>query len=168
MIALMIPSRIVCAARIYFGTDTHIDPLVIGCILAAFPAPSVRAQFVPWLLLALMWWQPADLFTWKVAATGPLCAWIIAASISSGTHNLLASEPARWLGQRSYSLYLWHVPVMKVLLLSHVGAVERALIGVPISMLLAMASHDWIEQLRHKNRDQLFAMFKFVPSEPKI
>jgi peptidoglycan/LPS O-acetylase OafA/YrhL len=59
---------------------------------------------------------------------------------------------------------------MKILVLSHFDGLAIAAIGAPVSVLLAMASYSLIELpfLQLKHRGQLFAMFKIVPSEPKM
>jgi len=66
---------------------------------------------------------------------------------------LLASRPAVWLGDRSYSWYLWHWPV---LVLGSVwperpGAAGTSLL-VALSLLLAAASFRWIERPIWKGR----------------
>lgn len=66
---------------------------------------------------------------------------------------ILGSRPAVWLGDRSYSLYLWHWPV---LLLGTVWPRHPDGIGIALllclSLLIATASHRWIEQPFWKGR----------------
>ncbi|MGR6965962.1 acyltransferase family protein [Geodermatophilus sp. URMC 61] len=89
-------------------------------------------------------WQAA----WPVA-----CALVLLVVADSGgrhgVHRLLGLQPLRWLGARSYALYLWHWPVL-VLYLVHTGrespSVEGATAVVLLSLVLAEATHRLVEQ----------------------
>lgn len=103
--------------RVYFGPDTHADGLVVGAALAAarrrwglavgewagqlgcaaiLPASVVGWQFVrPWAI----WGEPL----FEIAAALLIAAAVSETALSSG----LSSKPMVWIGQRSYSLYLW-------------------------------------------------------------
>jgi peptidoglycan/LPS O-acetylase OafA/YrhL len=53
--------------------------------------------------------------------------------------------PAVWLGQRSYSVYLWQAPVL-ALLLPVAGSLWLAvLVSFPLTIGAACASYKWIE-----------------------
>ena len=89
-------------------------------------------------------WQAA----WPVA-----CALVLLVVADSGgrhgVHRFLGLRPLRWLGDRSYALYLWHWPVL-VLYLVHTGreapSVEGATVVVLLSLVLAEATHRLVEQ----------------------
>jgi peptidoglycan/LPS O-acetylase OafA/YrhL len=76
----------------------------------------------------------------------------------------LASAPARWLGRRSYSLYLWHWPV--IMLMRWTVGLERwtlMLLAVVISLTLALISFHLIENpFRHSG------MLKGISNRVKI
>jgi peptidoglycan/LPS O-acetylase OafA/YrhL len=83
-------------------------------------------------------------------------ALIIAAgklSADAGLTRLLQSRPFVWIGDRSYSIYLWHWPV---LILGNSFGVSRSIAGlvmlVLLSVLLAAMSYRYIEYPFWKGR----------------
>lgn len=90
-------------------------------------------------------WAPVPLSVLAVIASVLLIGW--PGAVATPVHALLSSPPARWIGQRSYSLYLWHWPVF-VMFRWTVGLEPplHALGAVLLSFLLAELSFRWIEQ----------------------
>ncbi len=74
-------------------------------------------------------------------------------SASSVSNRVLASEYFVWVGDRSYSLYLWHWPV---LLLGDAFGVTRGVVGtaalIAVSLFLASASYQLVERPFWKGR----------------
>ena len=58
----------------------------------------------------------------------------------------LASHPMRWLGDRSYSWYLWHWPLIVFATLIWPDTTLAAVLAAAISLPVAMAAYRWIEQ----------------------
>jgi peptidoglycan/LPS O-acetylase OafA/YrhL len=119
-------------ARLYYGSDTHAAGLLLGAALACAPglAEVGRARLarrgadalavaalaglgaLAWQLAA---WR-AELYPWGFAMTALLSAGAIAGAAQPGSRSaqVLGVAPLRWLGLRSYSVYLWHWPVLVV------------------------------------------------------
>ncbi|MBV7294696.1 acyltransferase [Corynebacterium sp. TAE3-ERU12] len=165
--------------RVYYGTDTHIFGLGLGAALAfalTTRAPSPIADSWPFDrgpaqnqalaavvgilgllgLIALFFVLPdtatityrGGLFLASVCTAGLLLAVVRGAGPTAG---LFALAPLRWLGERSFSLYLWHWPVMVLVSAVLVRSPLRdvpALAGVAslvISLPLSAWSYRWIE-----------------------
>ncbi|MGY1849161.1 MULTISPECIES: acyltransferase family protein [unclassified Blastococcus] len=67
----------------------------------------------------------------------------------AGAHRVLSSPVARWLGSRSYVLYLWHWPIL-VLYLVHTGreapSIKGAAAVIALSLLLSEATYRLVER----------------------
>jgi peptidoglycan/LPS O-acetylase OafA/YrhL len=122
-------------SRVYYGTDTRASGLLLGSALALGWAPwQPRERAAPaligWLdragigallvlLLLFLRVDQAQAFLYRggFALLGLATATLIAGTIAPGARILpllLDNRPLRWVGERSYSLYLWHWPIFTV------------------------------------------------------
>ena len=156
------------ASRVYYGTDTRMVSLLTGAFAALLVAnPRVRAALVDRsrllaaagsaafvvLVLGAVFSDGASptLGRGTIQAAAFSEAVLVSALVlgSSALATLLAWSPLVWVGRRSYSLYLWHLPVF-VFLPSELGPWETLAIGTPIALLLAHVSYEMIEHpFRH-------------------
>jgi peptidoglycan/LPS O-acetylase OafA/YrhL len=148
-------------SRVYYGTDTRAAGLLVGAALAlAWPPRLVRSlaarraepwrdllglgaigtliyilvtthEFVPWL------YQGGFLLV-DLAAAAAIVA--VARPGARVCRALLGVAPLRWVGERSYSIYLWHWPVF---MLTRPGLdvplESLLLIGLRLGVTLALA-----------------------------
>ncbi|GAA2696284.1 MULTISPECIES: acyltransferase family protein [Actinosynnema] len=159
----------------YFITPTRMWELGIGGLLAiGLPrlALSRTARLVTgWLGLAAVL-AAAFLFTTAMQFPGwiallPVLGAAALLAAGSGTGDggvsaLLARQPLRYLGDISYSLYLWHWPVLVFLLefqgAAHLSA-EWALVAAAASVALAALSTRLVETpLRHLRPRAAYAL----------
>ena len=119
-------------ARVYYGLDTRLAEMMVGAFLGVcYPMlrrgrDHVRSweDGVSWVLLALF--VVACFFVsgsshllfrggFLVCALG--CALVVRAALSGETlvGRFLSARPLAWLGRRSFSLFLWHYPLLRLM-----------------------------------------------------
>lgn len=131
--------------RVIEGPDTRSLGLAIGCLVALVPFRPSR--FVPLVALAV-----AGLLVANGVPSGipslvfcGCAAIVLLEAVSDGSHlaTLLSWKPLAALGLISYSLYLWHVPVLDVV---GNGSAGRQVAAIAVSLLLACASYRYVER----------------------
>ena len=154
-------------SRVYYGTDTHAAGLLVGAALAlTWPMARLtsaprgfvrRLDYLGVAGLVVLGWAVGH-FSGADPAVYPLGLAVVAlaaggltvAAAAPGTVSaLLSLPPLRWLGVRSYGIYLWHWPVIAV-----TAAVTGGRPAVPwlwaaeaaIAVALAAASWTWLEE----------------------
>lgn len=159
-------------SRVYYGTDTRVQSLAIGALLATIAARKgavdgrVGRAFLHGAalgaaaVLALVWTTTSERDAWQYrggfAATALLVA-IVIASVTQPEHPgplgaALSLRPVRWVGTISYGLYLWHWPVYVLLDEARTGRTGGALVALRLTVTLAVsvASYTLVERpIRH-------------------
>ena len=156
--------------RVYEGTDTRAFGLFIGAALAMvwpsrrLAAPARRARvlldgagFAGLAVIALMIWRVGQYSPFAYRG-GLVVLSLAAAAVTAGAAApgslvglTLGWRPLRWIGVRSYGIYLWHYPV--IVLTSPPDAGEdlpRAAVQIAASVILAALSWRFVEEpVRH-------------------
>jgi peptidoglycan/LPS O-acetylase OafA/YrhL len=121
--------------RVYYGTDTHVMGLMLGAALAfVYAAPHRAWTTSTWwaehrrqvaaaalvTLLGLMALGGEDsALTFRggilLASVATTALVLVVVERPGRLRALLELPPARWIGARSYGIYLWHWPVFLVI-----------------------------------------------------
>jgi peptidoglycan/LPS O-acetylase OafA/YrhL len=159
--------------RIYFGTDTRFDELLVGC-LASTLYVNRREQAVLAKRLLMMATVGAGLFLvyrifkvdqwtfWTTRITLTLVALattvVIYGCVTDSFLALKRALSARWLvfvGKISYSLYLWHIPVDIVLRKATALSRWQLTVSEFVAVFIAaLASYFLVERTFLKRRKQ--------------
>lgn len=144
-------------ARAYFATDTRLWQFALGSCLVLLPwlpkvkpaSGSVLASTGVLLLLAAAFLIDESVVYPGVAALVPAVgAFLVIALGSNGVvGHVLASRPFTFFGDISYSLYLWHWPLLvlgEVFLVENFGTIPRFLV-IGVSVLLALFTKVMVE-----------------------
>lgn len=160
-------------SRVYYGTDTRAAGLLVGAALAMVWSPWRLSRHVPSRarmaldaagvagLAGLAWllWRVSEFSELLYRGGFLLCALATALVIAVAAHPaghigpLLDRQPLRWIGERSYGLYLWHFPIFAVtrpqLDIPVDGAANLAL-RLALTVAVAECSYRYVEQpVRH-------------------
>ena len=151
-------------ARIYFGLDTRVDSLMFGAILAFLLHQSMVRERIPrWLV-----WVGLSLIGAGCLMPHGIQVRAMPTVVGVGTAIVMYSIAqdegfapfswrwVRWIGKRSYGLYLYQAPVNVFLLLTVTREKWIQLFVIAGTFLVAALSYHYIEQpfLRLKDRDR--------------
>ncbi len=119
------------ASRIYFGTDTHAFGLatgaVLGCLLHMYPSgaggrarlrESLGCMALVLVIAAMILLHEWDGFLYRGGyLVMAVLAGVVTFAATADEGLLVAAlgwRPIRWIGRRSYAIYLWHWPLLLV------------------------------------------------------
>ncbi len=146
----------------YMNTFARAHALLIGAAAGAFtvdrggslrgggiarrlaPAAAVLA-----LTLVAFSSERSDwLFRWGFPMFAVAAVIVVVAVADGAWSRVLASRPMRWVGDRSYGIYLWHWPVIVLLdaQRTSIDGIALAVARVAVSVALADLSYRFVEQ----------------------
>ncbi len=160
-------------SRVYYGTDTRALELLIGAALAAvwpsrrlkaaIPAQARRvieaAGVAGLVIIGVMIWQTEQFSSFLYHGGFVLLSIGTALAVAAMAHpaarlgRIVGCTPMRWIGERSYGIYLWHFPI--IVLTTPTGAtttkdLPRNCAQVAATFVVAALSWTYIENpIRH-------------------
>lgn len=171
-------------SRVYYGTDTRMFSLLIGAALAivwpckklsrnvSAPARIVMdtVGFLGLGVLILLMYQMNEydemLYYGGFAIIALITAVVIAvlAHPNSILGKLMGSKPLTFLGVRSYSLYVWHFPVIILTtpkVITEGVSVSHTVLQLAASFILALLSYKYIEEPFRRGRSKKMQQIQY-------
>ncbi|HEC2217441.1 TPA: acetyltransferase [Staphylococcus delphini] len=178
MMVLYVPNENV--ARVYFGTDTRIQTLLMGVLLAlVWPPFQLKAKVnrkmrmmidtagvvglaILFICFKFVSETNSILYYGGFFLISAVTLLVIASSVHPSGYfaKFLGNKVFTFIGSRSYSLYLWHYPI--IVLIHHQfvqGQIPPLVYVVEILLMILMAefSYKFIEQPFRKEGFNIFA-----------
>ncbi|HET7418030.1 MAG TPA: acyltransferase family protein [Solirubrobacterales bacterium] len=172
-------------SRLYFGTDTRAGGLLFGAALAmVWPSRKLSRRIAPGArntldalgvlglaVIALMIWRTGELSPFLYRGGFMILSLATVLVLMPLTHpacrlgSVLGAPPLRWVGVRSYGIYLWQTPI--IVLTSpgaqHEDNLVRSLLQVAAIMAVAALSWRFLEEpIRHGAIGRFFARRRAV------
>ncbi|ROP73580.1 peptidoglycan/LPS O-acetylase OafA/YrhL [Frigoribacterium sp. PhB107] len=143
----------------YFDSVARLWELAAGA-LCAFARPVAQRMCLPLrravvlagqgvLVLSLVVIDPSSSFPWPWALLPVLgaCAIVVGGSGRlGGVETVLVSSPARWVGRRSYSIYLWHFPVIVFAESLGLRGLPAVAGGLVVTLVLSVLTFRFVEE----------------------
>jgi peptidoglycan/LPS O-acetylase OafA/YrhL len=170
-------------SRVYYGTDTRACELLVGAALAmVWPSRRLQSNVTAgarWLLdgLGVVGLAVIGLMVWRVGEYDSflyrggflllaLATMLVVAALAHPACRLgpvLGWGAMRWIGVRSYGIYLWHFPI--VVLTTPAGERGTSLLrdALQVAAIFAVAALSWRyveEPIRHGALGRLWAQVR--------
>lgn len=151
---------------IYFNPIFNVAPLLMGCMLAlalrgermrralagrmgaVLAAAGLAGIVVIQFTITADWKQAPAMFGLVLPAVGLATACFIAGTASrrSLVSRVLSLRPLAWFGRNmSYSLYLWHVVVLDLVVMTLSGPLAQV-VAIALALVAAWLSHFLVER----------------------
>jgi peptidoglycan/LPS O-acetylase OafA/YrhL len=174
-------------SRIYYGTDTRAGGLLFGAALAmVWPSRRLSHRITPQArdmldaigvlglaIIAFMVWQVGEFSTFLyrggfvVLSLATVMVLMPLAHPACRLGRFVGVRPLRWVGVRSYAIYLWQTPVIVLTAIHAQNPQDEGLLRklIQVAAIFAIAALSWRfveEPIRHGAIGRFFARRRAV------
>jgi peptidoglycan/LPS O-acetylase OafA/YrhL len=179
-------------SRVYYGTDTRVAALLLGSALAFVWAPwrlvgktgrnagillDAVAVFAGialfWMFLNVQYFD-TSLYRGGFLAVAIASAVLVAATVHPASRLvpwLLGFEVFRWIGVRSYGIYLWHWPIYMITRPHSdvpITGIPLLVIRITLTLVVAAISYRYVEEpIRHGALERRWAQYRSATGETR-
>jgi peptidoglycan/LPS O-acetylase OafA/YrhL len=171
-------------SRVYYGTDTRASELLFGAVLAmVWPSRKLSRRIAAGarntldglgvlglLAIALMIWRTSQYSSFLYRGGFVLLSLATVLALAALAHPacrlgpILGWRPLRWVGVRSYGIYLWHFPVIVLTTPGGVANGQEPLReALQVAAIFAIAALSWRyveEPVRHGALGRLWRQYR--------
>ena len=170
-------------SRVYYGTDTRALELLAGAALAMvwpsrqlrpdIPPPARRtieiAGVVGLIGIALMFWKVEEFSPFLYRGGFTLLALVSVLTVASLAHPasrlgpIVGCKPMRWIGERSYGIYLWHMPIIVLTTPEGAHGTDLLRAALQVAAILGISELSWRyveDPVRHGALGRLWRRWK--------
>jgi peptidoglycan/LPS O-acetylase OafA/YrhL len=167
-------------SRVYYGTDTRASELLAGAALAmVWPSRHLKRGIAPGArntldglgvaglaIIGLLIWRTGEFSAFLYRGGFVLLSLATVLVLLPLAHpacrlgTVLGWRPLRWVGVRSYGIYLWHFPIIVLTTPSGVHAESPLRDALQVAAILAVSALSWRyveEPIRHGAIGRLWA-----------
>ncbi|HEX3241490.1 MAG TPA: acyltransferase family protein [Solirubrobacterales bacterium] len=150
-------------SRVYYGTDTRAFELLAGAALAmVWPSRRLRTDIAPrarnlvdgagalgLVVIGVMFWRVGEFSPFLYRGGFALLSMATVLAVAALTHpaarigEVVGCRPMRWIGERSYGIYLWHMPIIVLTTPEGLHAVEPLRAAIQVAATFAIADLSW-------------------------
>jgi peptidoglycan/LPS O-acetylase OafA/YrhL len=194
MLVLSLPHdyTITDPSRVYYGSDARIYTLLLGAALAMVWSPWKLSTRIPregrlildavggvgLVLLVLTFvnahYQSNVLFRGGFLAVALISVVVIGVAVHPASRIgtvVLAQQPLRWLGERSYGIYLWHWPIYMVTrpgFDTDITGWANTALRIALTLVAAELSYRYVEEpIRHGSLGRWFRSLRGATGEDR-
>lgn len=170
-------------SRVYYGTDTRALELLAGAALAmVWPSRRLSTRIAPQarrlldamgvaglIAIGLMFWRSSEFSPFLYRGGFALLAIATVLAVAAMAHPasrlgpIVGCRPMRWIGERSYGIYLWTLPIIVLTTPEDARGADllRAIFQVAAIMAIAELSWRYVENpIRHGALSRLWAQWR--------
>jgi len=194
MLVLALPHDYTIAdpSRVYYGSDARIYTLLLGAALAMVWSPwklSPKIAREPRLILDAVGgaglvllvltfvnahYQSNFLFRGGFLLVAVLSTIVIAVAVHPASRIgtvILAQQPLRWIGERSYGIYLWHWPIFMVTrpgFDTDITGWPNTALRIALTLVAAELSYRFVEEpIRHGSLGRWYRSLRNATGEDR-